>query len=104
MSKRHYKNHSPARVLHKQIEKIQIQQYGYADNIPKNYEEDHLIALSIGGASRYEKNLWPQPRKSEWSANKKDQLEVAQHAMATNLVNAWKVYVPAHKSGRFKIC
>ena len=31
------------------LKKQQIREYGYADMNPKHYEEDHLIALSIGG-------------------------------------------------------
>ena len=99
------------------LKKIQIRQYGYDNTNPKDYEEDHLIALSIGGAPEDEHNLWPQPRKSEWSAAKKDQLEFvlykmvcaneislkdAQHAMGTDWIAAWKAYVPSHRSYRFK--
>ena len=31
------------------LKKRQTRAYGYADRNPKDYEEDHLIALSIGG-------------------------------------------------------
>ena len=94
-----------------------MREYGYTDINPKHYEEDHLIALSIGGAPDDPKNLWPEPRKSEWGASKKDQLEFvmyrmvcahemtlaeAQHAMATNWIEAWKQYVPSHKKYKFK--
>ena len=93
------------------LKKIQIKQYGYADTNPKHYEEDHLIALSIGGAPDDEHNLWPEPRDSEWNAAKKDQLEFvmykmvcanqinltdAQNAMSENWIEAWKKYVPVH--------
>lgn len=94
------------------LKKAQIVQYGYADTDPRHYEEDHLIALAIGGAPRDEHNLWPQPRLSEWGAKKKDQLEVvlhrmvcggeislsaAQKEMATDWISAWKQYVPSHQ-------
>jgi hypothetical protein len=59
------------------LKKKQIREYGYADRNPKNYEEDHLVPLSVGGNPTDEKNLWPEPRKSEWGAAKKDQLEFA---------------------------
>ena len=36
--------------------------YGYADTNPADYEEDHLIALELGGDGYSTKNLWPQPR------------------------------------------
>ena len=107
----------PPAYFTNKLKKRQMREYGYTDTNPKHYEEDHLIALSIGGAPNDEKNLWPEPRKSEWGANKKDQLEFvmyrmvcaheltlaeAQHAMATNWIEAWKQYVPSHKKYKFK--
>ncbi len=95
-----------------------MREYEYADTNPKHYEEDHLIALSIGGAPDDQRNLWPEPRKSEWGADKKNQLEFvmyrmlcsgeisladAQHAMATNWIEAWKQYVPNHRKFRGKM-
>ena len=106
----------PAHYTNK-LKKRQMREYGYADRNPKHYEEDHLVALSIGGAPHDPRNLWPEPRNSEWSAKKKDQLEFvlykmvcrqkislaeAQHAMATNWIEAWKRYVPSHQHYRFK--
>jgi hypothetical protein len=39
---------------------------------PALYEEDHLIPLELGGATRNPKNLWPEP----WTqAKKSDPLE-----------------------------
>lgn len=79
--------------------------------------EDHLVALSIGGHPTDERNLWPQPRLSEWGAAKKDQLESvlfkmvckreialsdAQQAMAQNWIGAWKRYVPSHANYKFQ--
>ena len=87
------------------LKKQQLEQYGYADQDPKHYEEDHLIALSIGGSPRDPKNLWPEPRDSQWSAQEEDALEFviykmvcrggvplaqAQHEMARNWVKAYK--------------
>lgn len=101
----------PPAYFTNKLKKRQLHEYGYADTNPKHYEEDHLIALSIGGAPDDPLNLWPQPRGDEWGANKKDQLEMvlyknvcaqkitlaeAQHAMATNWIEAWKMYVPNH--------
>lgn len=97
----------PAYVTNK-LKRQQIADYGYANADPRDYEEDHLVALSIGGAPADARNLWPQPRKSQWSAAKKDQLESvlykmvcaheisleqAQLAMATDWIAAWKTYV-----------
>ena len=97
------------------LKKKQIREYGYADSNPKDYEEDHLIALSIGGNPTDERNLWPQPRNGEWNAEKKDRLEFtfykmvcageiplveAQQQMAKDWISAWKRYVPSHRSWR----
>jgi hypothetical protein len=65
----------------------------------RDYEEDHLVPLSIGGAPRSPANLWPEPRYGPNSAGEKDELETwaarmacagriglarLQHAMAHN--------------------
>lgn len=99
------------------LKKRQIRAYGYADHNPKDYEEDHLIALSIGGHPTDERNLWPEPRKSEWGADKKDQLEFvlykmvcsgeislseAQKEMAHDWITAWKRYVPGQHNHKFR--
>ncbi len=42
---------------------------------PRDYEEDHLVPLSIGGAPRDPRNLWPEPRSGPNNAEQKDQLE-----------------------------
>jgi hypothetical protein len=90
------------------LKKSQLREYGFADQNPKHYEEDHLIALSIGGAPEDPLNLWPQTRTSEWNASKKDVLELklyklvcdgkvpleeARLAMAKNWIEAYKQYV-----------
>jgi hypothetical protein len=98
------------------LKKRQIRQYGYADRNPKHYEEDHLIPLSLGGNPTDERNLWPEPRISEWGADKKDQLEFvlyrmvcsgeiglaeAQQEISSNWIEAWKRYVPSHRRYKF---
>ncbi len=65
----------------------------------RDYEEDHVVPLSIGGAPRNPANLWPQPRSGPHNALQKDHLETwtarmacagriplarLQHAMATD--------------------
>ncbi len=90
------------------LKKSQLREYGFADQNPKHYEEDHLIPLNIGGAPEDPLNLWPQTRISEWNASKKDvlelklyklvcdgrvQLEEARQAMATDWIKAYKQYV-----------
>jgi hypothetical protein len=41
----------------------------------RDYQEDHLVPLCVGGAPRDPHNLWPQPLNGRWSAAMKDQLE-----------------------------
>ncbi len=43
----------------------------------RDYEEDHLIPLELGGAPADLHNLWPEPRRPAdgWNAEMKDGLE-----------------------------
>jgi hypothetical protein len=43
----------------------------------REYEEDHLVPLCVGGSPRDRRNLWPQPRSGQWTAAFKDQLETS---------------------------
>jgi hypothetical protein len=55
--------------------KLKLQQiivYGYSDKNPRDYEEDHLIPLEVGGNPTDPKNLWPEPGDSP---NPKDKIE-----------------------------
>jgi hypothetical protein len=52
----------------------QMRAYGLPGS-PRDYEEDHLVPLSIGGAPRDPRNLWPEPRSGPNNAEQKDQLE-----------------------------
>ena len=105
----------PPAFFTNKLKREQIRQYGYADTNPRSYEEDHLIALSIGGAPDDPHNLWPQPLTSAWSASQKDELEFvlykmlckgeialaeAQQAIASDWIAAWKKYVPTHPQYR----
>jgi hypothetical protein len=47
----------------------------------RDFAEDHLIPISVGGNPRDERNLWPEPRFGFWNAEKKDQLEDVMHRM-----------------------
>lgn len=49
---------------------------------PRDYEEDHLVPLSIGGAPRNPANLWPEPRYGTNNALQKDHLETWTARMA----------------------
>ncbi|MHB9863606.1 hypothetical protein [Streptomyces sp. YIM S03343] len=55
----------------------QIAEYGYSDTSTADYEEDHLIPLSLGGSPKSEQNLWPEPRYDAGgsSATDKDTVE-----------------------------
>ena len=91
----------------------QLRQYRYPDLNPGNYEQDHLIPLNIGGNPSDPKNLWPQPRRGEWSAEQKNDLEFvvykmvcrgevslreAQQRMARDWIQAYKDWVPSHRN------
>jgi len=59
----------------------QIAQYGYTDTATKDYEEDHLVSLELGGNPTDVRNLWPEPYTAtlpdgtEIGARVKDRLE-----------------------------
>ena len=95
-----------------------VRQYGYPQQMGKdalmlrNYEEDHLISLELGGSPDSPQNLWPEPHHviGGWGSYAKDKLEnrlhsmvcrrqisleKAQHAIATNWIAAYKQYVGA---------
>lgn len=97
----------PASYTNK-LKKKQLVEYGYKHANPKAFEEDHLIPLEVGGNPTDSQNLWPQPRKGQWSAAKKDKLEnklhelvcngnlslqEAQQAIYTNWIEAYKKYM-----------
>jgi hypothetical protein len=57
------------------LKKKQIVEYGFKDKNMKDYEEDHLISLTIGGSPTDPKNLWPERYSGKWGARIKDKLE-----------------------------
>ena len=52
--------------------------YGATGSI-HDYELDHLIPLELGGCSKCESNLWPEPRNVFPSASEKDEVETYLH-------------------------
>lgn len=65
------------------LKRRQIRQYGYDDHRMRDYEEDHLIALEIGGSPSSPRNLWPQPHNviGGWGSYAKDRLENKMHTL-----------------------
>jgi len=56
----------------------QIEEYGDSDTNPRDYEEDHLIPLELGGNPTDPRNLWPEPYEtsiSDGGARSKDKVE-----------------------------
>ena len=74
----------PDKRVTNRLKREQIRQYRYSDKDPRNYEQDHLIPLSIGGNPSDPRNMWPQPRSGEWSAEQKNDLEFVVYRMVCN--------------------
>lgn len=106
----------PDEAYTERLKREQIRQYGYVQQMGKDayrlreYEEDHLISLELGGSPDSPQNLWPEPHHviGGWGSYAKDKLEnrlhslvcsgritlaQAQHAIATNWIAAYKQYV-----------
>jgi hypothetical protein len=70
--------------------KLKIQQLStlpysaFNDLKTKDFEEDHLISLELGGSPTDPKNLWPEPYASTTGARVKDKIENALHALVCN--------------------
>lgn len=61
-----------------QLKREQIRDFGYEDTDPRDYEEDHLIPLELGGKPRDPRNLWPEPFNTsipDGGAHSKDRVE-----------------------------
>jgi len=56
----------------------------FKDLNTRDFEEDHLISLELGGSPSDPKNLWPEPYASSSGARVKDRLENALHALVCN--------------------
>lgn len=83
----------------------QLQDYGSSDQNTKDFEEDHLIPLEVGGNPTDPKNLWPEPRIGHPNSSDKDHFEnylhdqvcsgsltlpQAQQEIATDWVKYWQ--------------
>lgn len=93
------------------LKKQQMANSYHRPGTAKDYEEDHLEPLEVGGHPRDPLNLWPEPRTGMWPASKKDQLEnvlkkdvcngtitlaVAQQAIRFDWTKAYVMYVGGH--------
>ena len=59
------------------LKRQQMIAYGYGGRNPRDFEEDHLVPLELGGNPTDPHNLWPQPWGGQWGADVKDRLETA---------------------------
>lgn len=90
------------------LKRIQMARYGYPLVDKHDFEEDHLIPLCLGGPPQDPRNLWPEPRFGEWTAQKKDRLESklcrlacdgrvplkqAQHDIAADWIAAYRKHI-----------
>jgi hypothetical protein len=87
------------------LKRQQISQYGYSDTRLSDYEEDHLIALELGGSPTDPRNLWPEAHAPSPGSFQKDRLEnylnkqvcsgamtlsAAQTAITTDWFSTWE--------------
>jgi len=100
----------PPREYTERLKRRQVREYRYSDRRLRDYEEDHLVSLEIGGSPTSPRNLWPEPRHviGGWGSDAKDRLEnrlhteicrgqlplvEAQQAIASDWIAAYKRYV-----------
>lgn len=57
----------------------QLRNKGAVDMDPKDWEEDHLVSLEIGGHPSDPRNLWPEAYAGPWGARVKDKIENRLH-------------------------
>jgi hypothetical protein len=76
------KSERPPKNDTKRLKREGINEYGYSDRNMRDYEEDHLIPLEIGGNPTDPKNLWPEsydPSIPDGGAHYKDKVEKYLH-------------------------
>jgi hypothetical protein len=72
------KSERPPTSYTNKLKREGFDEYGYTDREMKDYEEDHLISLEIGGSPTDPKNLWPEPYQAsiaDGGARDKDKVE-----------------------------
>ncbi len=67
----------PPEPYTERLKRRQIRTYRYPDHWLRDYEEDHLIPLELGGSPTSPRNLWPEPHYvvGGWGSYRKDRLE-----------------------------
>ena len=76
----------PSSYYTNKLKKEQMEQLGLQGEM-KDYEEDHLISLVLGGHPTSTYNLWPQPYKAsipDGGARNKDKVENFLHSRLCN--------------------
>ncbi len=73
----------PPEEYTERLKRSGIRRYGYSDHRLRDYEEDHLVSLELGGSPRSPRNLWPEPHHviGGWGSYTKDRLEDRLHAL-----------------------
>ena len=107
----------PPEQYTERLKREQIREYGYTDYRLRDYEEDHLEAIGLGGAPSDPRNLWPEPHHviGGWGSYAKDRLEdrlhrlvcsgrlplaTAQYQIAHDWIAAYTQYVGAAPDNR----
>ena len=100
----------PPQEYTERLKRLGMRQYRYSDRRLRDYEEDHLVSLELGGSATDRHNLWPEPHHviGGWGSYTKDRLEnrlhtlvcrgrlplaQAQRDIATDWIAAYKHYV-----------
>lgn len=64
----------PSSSYIERLKKRQMRELGLTGD-PRDYHEDHLVPLCVGGHPSGHRNLWPQPLEGKWRDADKNQLE-----------------------------
>jgi hypothetical protein len=64
----------PSKSYIQNLRRQQMREFGQSGKRAE-YHEDHIVPLCAGGHPDDPRNLWPQPLRSQWSDNDKNQLE-----------------------------
>jgi hypothetical protein len=74
-SQRWLTKNKPSRRFTENLKRKQLKAWKYDDRNVKNYVEDHVIPIEVGGHPTDPRNLWPQSATTAWNAATKDKLE-----------------------------